>query len=307
MATGVNGDRREHHDLVGWPIALTGDDAPTVAQRTKGPLQADPGRMDSIRETLTRAGVAHCVAYIVGSRCESEPVMDRLRRWLAAGFALGNHGFSHSNASELGPDAFLADVVRCDELLAEVGAFADGRTKWFRFPNLDRGGDVGERQAIEGGLGTMGYRIAPASVDWFDYLFDPCLATAATAGDAAREQRVVERYVSAVVGTCRYEARSLSDAAGRPVPLVAYFHFGPTTERSLPRILERFAGVRWCTQEEAFQDPVYRGFQATLGASGRVVPIRTVGQRLRRHLARASVRLGLFEQGRLGPRWPWLL
>lgn len=289
-----------------WPFALSCDDAPTVSSEGRV-VDEDPERLDVIRTELTAQRVRHCTAFVVGRNAEGQEA--RLRRWLDAGYQLGNHTFSHLRASRVGSDEFLADVRRCDELLAAVGAFAQGQPRLFRFPSLDRGDDPRHREGLAGRIRDLGYTIAHASVDFFDYLFEEPLGAAERSGDSALVESILERYVEVAASACAYEARRVHRGLGRTVPLIAFFHCGPTSALGLRRVLTCLRGVRWCTQAEALADDLYVTFDRFYGSNGRVARSllqRTLRERVTGKLAALSAWPGLFAQRRLGPLWPFL-
>lgn len=289
-----------------WPFALSCDDAPTIGAEGRL-LSEDPERLDRLREVLQARGVRHCTAYVLGQHALGQE--DRLHRWLQAGYWLGNHTFSHRRASESGVAEFVADVQRCDELLRAVGAFDAGRPRLFRFPSLDRGATTRERAAIADGVRDLGYVIAHASVDLFDYLFEEPVSLAERAGDSARLETVLQRYAEVALASCAYEARHIHRQLGRTVPLIAFFHCGPTSTVGLDRVLGQLQGVRWCSQAEALQDPFYREFDASPQFNGRVSRAmlrRDLRERFFGRLASLSTWPGLFAQRRLGPLWPFM-
>lgn len=298
------------HELSGgllrdWPFALSCDDAPTVASEGRA-FAEDPERMDRLREVLLARGVRHCTAFVLGAHAVGQE--PRLQRWLQAGYRLGNHTFSHRRASESSVEEFVADVLRCDELLRSVGAFDDGGVRLFRFPSLDRGATVRDRARMADAVHDLGYAVAHASVDLFDYLFEEPVTAAQRDGDLARLDTVLRRYAEVAVASCAYEARRVHRQLGRTVPLVAFFHCGPTAAIGFDRVLEQLGPVRWCAQTEALDDPLYREFDASPQFNGRVSRAmlrRDLGERLLGRLASLSAWPGLFAQRRLGPLWPF--
>lgn len=288
-------------------VALSVDDAPTI-EGGSGAVLADPGRMDRVRERLLAAGVSHCVAFVIGRLAVGHEAP--LGRWLEAGYELGNHTFDHLAASRTPLPAYLDSVRRCDALLARVGAFAGGRRRWFRHPYLDRGADPAGRAELGRALADLGYDQVPASVDLFDHSYEEPLARATRDGDAPRMQRVDARHREAALASFAAAERQLRRVAGRPVPQLAFFHFGLVAERNIAAVLGALAdaGVRWCSSEEALADPLYAGYVCDPERSGMVtgdLP-QGLGLRVRARLADLSLRLGLFAQSQLGPRWPHL-
>lgn len=77
--------------------------------------------------------------FVRGARMESNP--DPILYALKKGMVLGNHTYSHRRASEMGFEAFVADIEKTERLIEDAYA-RTGRVrpgKYFRFPHLDRG------------------------------------------------------------------------------------------------------------------------------------------------------------------------
>lgn len=283
-------------------LALTLDDAPSVQEPG---VAFDPARMDRCREILARAGVTHCVAFVVGARALGHE--DVLERWLAAGFELGNHTHAHEPASGQSFERFEESLARCDELLRRAGAFADDRPKWFRFPHLDRGLDPAQRARLVRACGTLGYRVAPATIDLFDYPYEAPLAAAVARRSARTAARVEQRFL----GTCRDKIAVAAATFAAQTPAlahVAYAHFGPIAERSLGAILAllRARNLELCSLSAALDHPVYRGFAADLTRNGLIAAAAPTDlrSRIRRRLADAADRLAAFDRRRYGPLRP---
>jgi peptidoglycan/xylan/chitin deacetylase (PgdA/CDA1 family) len=279
-------------------LAWTVDDAPTIAR--VGPVDPDPGRMDRIREAFLAAGIRHCVAFVVGERAEEH--LDALERWLSAGYELGNHTHEHTAGSEVGADAFIGSVERCHRVLERVGAFDGGRTPWFRFPYLDRGPNPLQRRTIAERIQAMGYRIAHASFDTYDHLFEVPL-------HRNRSDRVVGRYVWAALESLRASRKLAARRFGRDIAHVSYGHFGLVQEHHGIRLIEAFEqeGAAFVSLEEAQSDSVYGELNRRWDWNG--VALYERGAPHRRVLRRAlrwTARRGLFQQEDLGPLLPHL-
>jgi len=285
--------------------ALTLDDAPSIDEPGIG---SDPEHMDAIRETLKSAGVRHCVAFVVGRTATGHEAT--LRRWLDDGYELGNHTFDHLRAPEQTVERFVRSVRQCHELLESVGAFTAGRVRWFRFPYASRGRDAAARSAIQQQCHALGYQIAHLSVDLFDHCYDRKLAEARRDGDTVTADAIGERYREVAWNSMCFGDACMRRALGRSAPLVPYCHFGWASREHLADILARMreAGVELCSLQEALADPVYREFDADYERDGLLIQTlpRSTLDRVKVRLARIGEQVGIAEQRRVGPRWPYL-
>lgn len=283
-------------------LALTLDDAPSVQERG---VLCDAARMDRCREILTRRAVPHCVAFVVGARALGQE--QALERWLDAGFELGNHTHAHEPASRVPDDRFAESLARCDELLQRLGAFAGGRTKWFRFPHLDRGRDPAHRARLVVECEKLGYRVAPATIDFFDYPYEAPLAAAMSRRNQGDVGHVEKRFLRTCVKKIDAAVAAFTDQSPA-LPHVGYAHFGPIAERNLDAMLDllRSRQFELCSLSSALAHPVYVDFAADLTRTGLVIPRtpRDLRSGLRRRLMIAAERLAWFDRRRYGPLRP---
>ncbi len=86
------------------------------------------------------------ILFCIGERLENNP--GPVIRAIEDGFVIGNHGYHHKPAAQLGMDALLDGIERTEELIE--AAYVEARVQrpgyYFRFPYIDRGdGDRIER------------------------------------------------------------------------------------------------------------------------------------------------------------------
>ncbi len=281
------------------PIALTIDDAPSVCE--PGGPELDPSRMDRIREALLAAGIRHCVAFVIGDRADGNEGC--LRRWLEAGFELGNHTEDHVTARSVDPQRFVDSVRACHQRLLEVGAFDGGRQRFFRHPYGDRGRAGAARHAIATALGELGYTPAEVTVNLYDYAYDPSWVRAHAEGEPTRVRKIEARWLKAAAQSIRRSCAQAERLWGPDVIHVAACHFGPVTERRLGGLARAVAPqVRWTALSEAVNTKEYQRLISDVERETMPSELlfRGLGNRILRRAART------LDQSSLGPRWPHL-
>ena len=204
-------------------MAITIDDLPVISRtRSDAAFQADVTR--GILAALERHGV-RSVGFVNEDKLERDGRVDDarvalLRRWLDAGQELGNHTYDHPDLHRIDAAAFVAAIGRGERVTRGLAAEAGVPFRWFRHPFLHTGRDSTTRAAVEGWLAEHGYRVAPVTVDNYDYQFALAYDVSMARGDTATAARVVATYLDYMESVVAfYEAQSRA-LQGREIPQV---------------------------------------------------------------------------------------
>ena len=149
-------------------IAITIDDFDLSDTPVMSGLQRD----GLIRATLGRYGIK-AAGFVAGKYIDADKSPQVLGGWSDAGHILGNHTFSHKYYGGGDPDGEMADILKCEALLAPYAGFR----KLFRFPFLAEGKTAEGRDALRALLRQHGYRNAPVTIDTSDWYIDQRLVT----------------------------------------------------------------------------------------------------------------------------------
>lgn len=241
----------------GPQIAFTFDDLP--AHSTLPPGETRLQVADQIIAALKAGGVERVYGFVNGVQLQNEPDSAAvLGAWLAAGFPLGNHTWTHLNLNTEPLPAWEADVVANESLLAaEMG---QGTWRWLRFPYLAEGDTADKRAAARAFLSGRGYRVAQVTMSFGDFAFNEPYARCMAKGDQAAVAKLEQAWLQAAKDEAA-RARAMSKAVtGRDIPYVLLMHIGAFDGRMLPRLLElyRHEGFTFVTLPQAQQDPFYR-------------------------------------------------
>ena len=237
-------------------IALTIDDLPV-----HGPLPPGETRVDIAQRIIAALRSAHLPptygfvnAGAIGQEPESAPVLDL---WRQAGFALGNHTWSHADLDHVGAAAFAQEVIRNEAPLAAKMRGEDWH--WFRFPFLDEGSDPGTRTEVRRMLADRGYRIAAVTMNFDDYRWNEPYARLAAAQDAAGIAALERSYLRAADEALTRDRVAAKSRYGRNIPFVLLMHIGAFDARMMPRLLAlcHRRHVRFVSLAEAERDPAY--------------------------------------------------
>lgn len=233
------------------------DDLPVHGALPEGETRADVA--ERIVAAFRAAGVPEVYGFVNGASVEREPeTAAALSAWVAAGYPLGNHTWSHPNLNEVTVAEFEAEIIRNEAILRRYGR--GGEWRWFRYPYLAEGRNPARRDSVRAVLAERGYRIAAVSMDFSDWQWSDAYARCLAGGDARALEGLENAYLDAVrEGIAR--SRTLSQGLyGRDVPYVLLTHISPFNARMMPRVLEvyRAEGFQFTTLAAAQRDSIYR-------------------------------------------------
>src|SRR5258706_9022637 len=115
--------------------------------------------------------------------------------WLDDGLQLSNHTFSQSPLNKVGLQAWEDDVVQGESVTRLLLAEHNMKLRYFRHPFLDTGRDLTTRREAEAFLVARGYRIAPVTLDAWDWMYAGVYEDAKKRGDAALQQQLTQSYL----------------------------------------------------------------------------------------------------------------
>jgi peptidoglycan/xylan/chitin deacetylase (PgdA/CDA1 family) len=240
----------------GFDVAITVDDLPA-----HGAVPPGVSRTDVARDYLA-ALKAHKVPGVYGfinaiHIKEDQSNIEVLKMWRAAGYPLGNHGYSHMNINTGGLEAFKGDLIGNEAILADQMGAEDWHV--LRFPFLNAGTDPALHSGIMTWLKAHNYRIADVTMSFNDWAYTDTYARCMAKGDTAAVEAMKAQYMQGVKASI---ARGLSGSEkvyGRQIPHVLLVHEGAFTALMLPQVLETFekAGARFVTLDQAQRDPAY--------------------------------------------------
>lgn len=148
-------------------IAITIDDLPFVGTNsaTKGNLGRAHDRFTKILNYLVEAQIPATGFIIANSIATGQ--WELLESFRNAGFALGNHTYSHADLNHMSSERYIADIAKADKILAPIMT----QPKFFRYPYLAEGRGA-TKAAVQNYLEANQYTVAPVTIDSKDYQFN---------------------------------------------------------------------------------------------------------------------------------------
>ena len=243
----------------GPQLAFSFDDLPAHAS-----LPPNTTRVDVARQFIAALKAAHlppAVGFVNGNGVARVPELTAmLATWHDAGFVLANHTWSHTNLNQASVTDWQADVLKNEPILAQVSRGADWH--WFRYPYNGEGETPQKRQAVRAFLAAHGYRIAPVTMNFADYLYNDVYANCAWHGSDQGVSLLETFYLASAAENADYSRAAARALYGRDIPYVLVVHLGAFNARMLPRLiaLYRDKGFGFVTLEQAESDPYYRQY-----------------------------------------------
>lgn len=237
-------------------VAITVDDLPE-----NGELAADTTRL-KIADNMLKVFKDHHISQIYGmlnaGRVDKEKSnLHILQKWMKQGNLLANHTYSHLDLAKVSTEEYLSDIQKNESLLIQL--MKGKNYKYFRYPYLSEGNTQEKRDHVRQFLFSHHYKIAPVTVDFFEYEWnDPyvrCLNKNDRKSIAWLKQNYLEQSLNAL--TIAHELSML--LFHRDIKNVLLIHINEMTADMLDELLTAYEkhGVKFISLPEALTDEVY--------------------------------------------------
>lgn len=193
-----------------------------------------------------------------------------LRMWLDYGFELGNHTYSHMSLNQAGLQAWEDDVIQGESVTRLLMAQHKMPLRYFRHPFLDTGRDLQTRRQAEAFLSARGYRIAPITLDAWDWMYAPVYDDARQRGDTALQQQLVSSYLSHSAAAFAYSEQLAKQTIGYEPRQILLIHANQLEADHIGELLDllRKRGYRFITLGDALSDQAYSLPDTFVGEEG---------------------------------------
>jgi peptidoglycan/xylan/chitin deacetylase (PgdA/CDA1 family) len=186
-----------------------------------------------------------------------------LKLWLDAGLELGNHTLSHRDFHATPLDEFKQEVVRGEPVTTRL---MGKRPRYFRHPMLHTGRSLDDKKGLEAFLAERGYRVAPVSIDNYDYIF----ARAYDRASGADRTRVLDTYIEYMTAVVAYYEQQSQVIVGREIRQILLMHANSLNAHAIDRLAGMFEqrGYTFVTLDRALEDPAYASADTYTGDAG---------------------------------------
>jgi len=252
-------------------VAITIDDLPAAANSMSA---AEIAAMTSKLLSILRDQKVPVVGFVNEKKLyrfgEVDDRIKALRMWLDYGFELGNHTFSHMSLNQAGLQAWEDDVVQGESVTRLLLAEHKMKLRYFRHPFLDTGRDLQTRRQAEAFLTARGYRIAPITLDAWDWMYAPVYDDAKQRGDAALQQQLVSSYLAHSDTAFAYSEQLAKQTIGYEPKQILLLHANQLEADHIGELLDllRKRGYRFVTLADALSDQAYSLPDTFVGEEG---------------------------------------
>ncbi|HEY3974561.1 MAG TPA: polysaccharide deacetylase family protein [Candidatus Sulfotelmatobacter sp.] len=253
-------------------VAVTIDDLPAgMADRLPA---ADITAMTTKLLTTLRDRKVPAVGFVNEKKLYKTGEVDErikaLQMWLDYGFELGNHTFSHASLNQVGLKAWEDDVIQGESVTRILLAQRKMKLRYFRHPYLDTGRDLQTRREAEAFLVERGYRIAPITLDGWDWMFAGLYEDAKKRNDGDLETKIVKEYLAYHDAVFAYSEQLSAKIVGYEPKQILLLHASNLEADHVGELLDvlRKRGYRFITLEDALSDPAYSLPDTYVGEEG---------------------------------------
>ncbi|MEP7346398.1 MAG: polysaccharide deacetylase family protein [Gemmatimonadaceae bacterium] len=254
-------------------VAITFDDLPGVSMADQSMAHLERLTL-ALLGSLARQRVP-AIGFVNEEKLDSAGMTQPARvalleQWLAKGFDLGNHSFSHLDLHRVSIADMEADAVKGD-VTTRALLRAHGRVpKYFRHPFLHTGLDSATRSNFESVLANRGYRVAPVTIDNGDYVFAAAYGWSQAQGDTLSAKRVRAEYLGYMERVVSYYEQQSKAFLGREIRQVLLLHANALNADTFEELAEllRVRGYTFVTLDRAVADPAYSSPDQYYGPGG---------------------------------------
>lgn len=253
-------------------MAVTFDDLPanTLTQTRSAQREILGGLIAALRRTgIPSIGFVNEVKLYDGGTLDPGRVA-LLQEWLDAGYELGNHTFSHPDLHDTPVEEYQDNIRRGEVVTRPLVEDAGRQIRYFRHPMLHTGRSGEVKAQVLSTLDSLGYRVAPVTIDNQEWVYARAYENAVLAGDSTLAARIRDSYLDYMDQIVRYYEDQSRALLGYELPQVLLLHANRLALESVGPLIEtwRARGYRFITLDQALADSAYGTPDEYQGPSG---------------------------------------
>ncbi|MFY0594282.1 polysaccharide deacetylase family protein [Roseivirga sp.] len=183
-----------------------------------------------------------------------------LEKWLASGYELGNHTFSHMDYHANSFATFSEDFLKGEKVIKPLALKYNSSVKYFRHPFLRSGETKEKSEELEAFLKEKNYLAAPVTLDSDDYLFAQAYAKAYKKKDEGLMKKIGEAYIDHTEKKLKFYEKMSEGLFKRDIAQIYLMHASLLNADYSDELYEMFEknGYSFISQTEALADKAYQ-------------------------------------------------
>ncbi|MDT4895241.1 MAG: peptidoglycan-N-acetylglucosamine deacetylase [Acidobacteriota bacterium] len=245
-------------------IAITMDDFNVFDTPALSGTARNQAILDALRQFNLRAAM-----FVAGKYADNEKNLALLHAWNAQKHLIGNHTYSHRYYPNIKFEEYTQDILRNETLLKQFPHYR----RFFRFPYLQEGKTVEQRDRMRAFLKERGYRNGHVTVDASDWYVDDRLRKRLKDDPKADVKPYRDFYLNHLWERATYYDELSRKTLGRSVRHTLLVHHNVLNGLFLGDVLHMFKSKGWKLIDagEAFTDPVFSAEPQILPAGQSII------------------------------------
>lgn len=237
-------------------VAITVDDLPTHGELPRGITRH--AVMSKLLSAFKKHHLIGVYGMINGSKVKSASGgLSLLQQWIDGGQMLGNHTYSHLDLAAVNFNEYIVDIRKNEPILDDL--MADNNYRYFRYPYLSEGNTQIKRDSVRQFLLVNGYKVAPVTVDFFEYEWNDAYVRCVDHNDKSAINWLKETYIEQALNALVISHELSLMLFNRDIKNVALVHINAFTAEMMDDLLAAYEsmGVAFIDLPEALTDDVY--------------------------------------------------
>ncbi|MFA5405359.1 MAG: polysaccharide deacetylase family protein, partial [Ignavibacteria bacterium] len=243
-------------------ICITVDDLPYITKVFKdiktGQYITEKLLAEFKKYNVIALGSVNSGKLIVNDELDTNKI-NILNQWLESGMILANHTFSHKDYNKIFLSEFKEDILDGELYLKYIRSQNKPKQKYFRHPLLHRGDTKEKADSLQYFLDSLGYTVAPVTIDNSDYIFSWAYEKALANKNDSLAKIIGRDYVNYMCDVLDYyESQSIS-LLGYNVKHIILTHANLLNADYLDELLRKYSekGYKFISIDEALKDDCY--------------------------------------------------
>ncbi|MBI5403656.1 MAG: polysaccharide deacetylase family protein [Ignavibacteriae bacterium] len=251
-----------HSQDINREICITVDDLPYITKYFKdiktGQYITDRLLTAFRKYGVTALGSVNSGKLITNGNPDSEKI-NILNKWLDSEMTLANHTYAHKNYNRLFFSEFKNDITDGEMYLKDILKGKNKELKYFRHPHLYRGETKEKADSLQSFLDSLGYIIAPVSIDNSDYIFSWAYEKALSLNNDSLAKRIGTDYISYMGEVLDYYESQSINLLGYNIKHTLLTHANLLNANFIEELLAMYIskGYKFISIEEALEDRSY--------------------------------------------------